>query len=88
MGDKDIACLLDHFLVSESIMMNGGELKVSVLPSARSDHWPIKLEWDNVGTNLRRPFRFEIFWLDHPDFQPLIQQWWKDFHPSEGTPIY
>ena len=62
-GDRGISFLLDRFLVSESIMMNGGELKVSVLPLAGSDHWPIKLEWENVGPNLCRHFHFENFWL-------------------------
>ena len=37
-GDRGIAYRLDHFLVSDSIMMNEGELKASVLPSAGSDH--------------------------------------------------
>ena len=68
MGDRGIACRLDHFLVSESIMINGGDLKVSVFPLAGSDHWPIKLEWENVGANLRRPFRFKKFWLLQLDF--------------------
>ena len=43
-GDRGIACRLDRFLVTESIMMSRGELKVSVLPSAGFDHWPIKME--------------------------------------------
>ena len=38
MGDRGIACRLDRFLVLESIMMNGVELKAVVLPSVRSDH--------------------------------------------------
>ena len=61
--DSGIACRLDRFLVTGSIIMNMGELKASVLPSVGSNHWPIKLEWKNVGPNLRRPFCFEKFWL-------------------------
>ena len=51
-GDRGIAFWLDRFMVSESIMMNGGELRAVVLPSAGSYHFPIKLEWDIVGVNL------------------------------------
>ena len=39
--DRSIACRLDHFLVLESIMMEGGELIAVVPPLAGSDHWPI-----------------------------------------------
>ena len=52
MGDRGIACRLDHFLVFESIMMVGGELSVVILPSSGSDHWPISLEWESVGVNI------------------------------------
>ena len=51
-GDRGITCHLDLFLVSESIMMAGGELSVVVLPLVGSDHWPISLEWESVGVNL------------------------------------
>ena len=36
--DRGIACRLDRFLVSESIMKNEGELKAPVLPLAGFDH--------------------------------------------------
>ena len=67
-GDRGIACRLDRFLLLESIMMAGGTLRVVVLPTAGSDHWPITLAWDNVGVNPCRPFRFEKFWLLQPYF--------------------
>ena len=43
-GDRGIAYHLDHFLISESIMMAGGELRAVVLPAVGSDHWTISLE--------------------------------------------
>ena len=51
-GDRGITCRLDHFLVSKSIMMNGGELRALLLPLVGSDHCSIKLEWESVGVNL------------------------------------
>ena len=56
-GDRSIACHLDHFLISEDIMMGGGQL------SAGSDHWLIILDWAIKVENLCRPFRFKKFWL-------------------------
>ena len=61
MGDRGIDYRLDRFLLSESVMMAGGEPKVVVLAVAGLDHWPISLEWENVGDNSHRPFRFEKF---------------------------
>ena len=60
-GDRGIACRLDRFLLSESIMMAGGDQRAVFMPVTGSDHWPIILEWENVGVNPRRPFRFEKF---------------------------
>ena len=68
--------------------MNGGELKASVLPSAGSDHWPIKLEWENVGPNLRRPFRFEKFRLLQPNFQEKLKEWCEGIPIIRGTKMY
>ena len=73
-GDRGIAYHLDCFLVSKSIMMNGGELKALVLPSAGYDHWLIKPEWENVGSNLCRPFSFKKIWLLQPDFQEKLKE--------------
>ena len=57
-GDRGITY---RFLVSESIMMTGVNIRAIVLTSAGPDHWPISLEWENVGVNLRRTFHFEKF---------------------------
>ena len=75
-GDKGIACRLDLFLISESIMMAGGELRAVVLPVAGSANWPIILEWENMGVNPHRTFRFEKFWLLLKDVHEKPQEWW------------
>jgi len=72
-GDRHIASRLDRFLLSEPILMEGGELVALVLPTAGSDHWPISLEWRRPGENMRRPFRFEQFWLTKEDFKPKVK---------------
>ena len=42
MADRHIACRLDRFLVSESIMESGSEIHSLVLPVVGSDHCPIE----------------------------------------------
>ena len=37
-GDRGISFRLDNFLISDSIMMVGGELRALVLPAAGSNH--------------------------------------------------
>ena len=87
-GDRNISSRLDRFLLSESILRAGGELNAVVLPMAGSDHWPIRLEWKRVGENLRRPFRMEKFWLNHPEFKNLVKQWWEDFEVPKGSVMF
>ena len=86
--DTGIACRLDIFLLSESVMMVGGTLRVVVLPAVGSDHWPISLKRDKIGEHLRRTFIFEKLWLTHLDFHPLMQQWWSDFQSPAGALTY
>ena len=83
-GDRGIACRLDRFLLSESVMMVGGNLRVVVLPMTGSDHWLVCLLMEIEGPHNKRPFRFEKFWLSLPDFKSKshdggrIRPKWKD----------
>ncbi|GKV14797.1 hypothetical protein SLEP1_g25615 [Rubroshorea leprosula] len=48
------------------------------LPRTSSDHCPILLDLKPFTHRTgSRPFRMEKFWLDHPEFQALIQQIWS-----------
>ena len=86
--DRGIAYRLDQFLLLEWVMMEGGDLKVVVFPVASSNHWPISLEWENVGVKPHKPFRFEKLWLLHPDFHEKLKEWWDSFPPIRGTRMY
>jgi len=77
-GGHSIASRLDRFLISENYFTNSGDINASVLPAAGSDHWPVCLRWGLGGRSGRRPFRFEAFWLTHPDIRGLITSWWKE----------
>jgi len=71
-----IASRLDRFLISDNAVHIGGEFTASILPFSGSDHWPIALHWNRPGSSIRRPFRFEAFWLTHPDFHEFIRTTW------------
>jgi exonuclease III len=67
-SNQHVACRLDRFLVTEETLESGSYLESLTLPKAGSDHWPLALQL-NLGEPPRyKPFRFEKFWLEHPDF--------------------
>jgi hypothetical protein len=87
-GERHIASRLDHFLVSESIMVGRGEIGATVLPTIGSDHWPICLEWWHLGEFINRPFHFEKFWLHHQEFRHLMKEWWESFPEIDGSCMF
>jgi exonuclease III len=87
-GAQHISCRLDRFLISEAIMMDGLAWNATVIDTPGSDHWPILLTLNITGTPGRKPFRFEKFWLKHPDFQTNIKTWWEEAAIQTGTPMY
>jgi len=80
-----VASRLDRFLISDNAVHIGGEFIASILPYLGSDHWPIVLNWNRPGKSTKRPFRFEAFWLTHPEFHEFIRTTWQNLNSSEGT---
>jgi exonuclease III len=87
-GIHQIACKLDRFLTSESLMLEGIATESTILNTSGSDHWPVQLRMDIPATPGKKPFRFEKFWLDHPDFQENIQTWWREAEVPRGSKMY
>eukprot|EP00253_Pinus_taeda_P032499 PITA_32499 len=56
-GERQIASRLDRFLISESLLLEGVIVESDILPSGRSDHWPISLMAAIQGTPRNKPFR-------------------------------
>ncbi|GLT46247.1 hypothetical protein SLA2020_200180 [Shorea laevis] len=53
------------------------EASVFHLPRVHSDHNPILLDLEPSKQSCgKRPFRLEKFWVDHPEFQNLVQVCW------------
>jgi hypothetical protein len=87
-GTHQIACKLDRFLISDALMLEGTAMEANILNIPGSDHWPIQLWVDVPATPGRKPFRFEQFWLDHPDFQANIQNWWREAEVQRGSKMF
>jgi hypothetical protein len=79
---------LDHFLISEAIMLDGLAWNAMVIDTPGSYHWPIVLSINISGTPGRKPFHFEKFWLTNPKFQANIKLWWEEVAIPTGTPMY
>jgi hypothetical protein len=63
-------------------------VEADILNFSGSDHWPLQLRMDIPATPGKKPFRFEKFWLDHPDFQENIQAWWREAEVPDGSKMY
>eukprot|EP00253_Pinus_taeda_P004660 PITA_04660 len=78
----------NRFLISDNSVHIGGDITAEILPHSGSDHWPISLQWQRLGNATGRPFRFEEFWLTHPDFKDFIRSTWKSVIPPEGSKMF
>jgi len=87
-GLQQVSSHLDRFLLSDNAIHLGSDFFASILPISGSDHWPISLQWTHLGNTIQRPFRFEAFWMSHPDFNNLINTEWNNFTPPEGTKMF
>lgn len=84
-GAQHIASRLDRFLVSDNAPYLGGDLIASILLLSGSDHWPIALQCNRPGNTTKRPFRFENFWLTHPEFKDFVRQTLIKYKPTGGS---
>eukprot|EP00253_Pinus_taeda_P022169 PITA_22169 len=87
-GESLIASRLDRFLILESIIMEGIIAESDILPSGGSDHWPISLIVEVQGTPRNKPFRFENFWLDHPNLLEMVKKWWSKPLEVRGSKMF
>eukprot|EP00253_Pinus_taeda_P025657 PITA_25657 len=83
-GESQVASRLGRFIISEDLMLIDKEMIARVLPFGGSDHWPVQLEVQGIGTPTNRHFRFENIWLTHTDFiRNIANLWSEDLHIRE-----
>ncbi|GKV25513.1 hypothetical protein SLEP1_g34945 [Rubroshorea leprosula] len=75
---------LDRFWCNSSCRTLFPEATVYHLPRLISDHNPILLNLTpRIPSIGKRPFRYEKFWFDHPDFIDIVDRIWS--HPHSNT---
>jgi hypothetical protein len=87
-GHQHVAYRLDHFLVTEALLESDQAMEANIVPKTGSDHWPIAFCLDLGFPPRPKPFRFEKFWLIHPNFHQLAHTWWVQAEIDHGTHMY
>ena len=87
-GKNQIARRLDCFLITERTLLEGWNIESTIMQLFSSDHWPINLNINLQTPATNRPFRFEKFWLKHPNFMAKVKQWWQETEHFSGTIMY
>jgi hypothetical protein len=71
-----------------SLMLTWKGILTSILLVVGSDHYPIYLLVNVLGSSLKKTFFFENFWLSHSDFQNNLKEWWWDSNVHDVTLMY
>lgn len=84
--ETPICCRLDRFLWTVGWEEMYPKIRQEALVRIVSDHYPIIIDsnppkWSPI------PFRFENIWLDYPNFQTIVQEWWSQME-TEGWEGY
>ena len=51
--------------------------KLEASQKVGSDHFPLILSAIKINLNKNFPFRFEKMWLQHPQFESKLVEWWS-----------
>ncbi|XLU52822.1 hypothetical protein S245_047470 [Arachis hypogaea] len=70
---------LDRVISNLDWQITFPEVVIQHLPSLKFDHSPLLLRLTSQGApnKGRRPFRFLAAWLDHPDFDNVVNRGWN-----------
>lgn len=67
---------LDRALISGHWNAMGMTYMLQDLPQAVSDHAPLKLTIEPHRNQSKRPFRFELFWLNYQETRDIVERAW------------
>ena len=87
-GASQVASKLDRFIISEDLFLSGPTMTASILPFGGSNHWPVQLKANFMGTPGNRPFRFGNAYLSHPEFTSNNDKWWREDLNIQGTRMF
>jgi hypothetical protein len=77
-GEAFIAKRLDHFLLSEDLVLSSGIFRSWVDFPFISDHAPILLQLELPPVYKAIPFKFNPVWRTEKDFITLVHKLWSD----------
>jgi hypothetical protein len=75
-------------MISETLILEGLALESSIIPKSGSDHWPMQFWIDTTSAPKFKPFKFEKFWINHPDFHELSHKWCSEETGTHGTKMF
>ncbi|KAL8167706.1 hypothetical protein V2J09_009205 [Rumex salicifolius] len=78
---------LDRVFINSEARLDWPEACVFHLPIVKPDHAPILLSMKDgcSGSRVGRPFHFECAWMEHPNFFPLMEEWWQKDKEKEAS---
>ncbi|XP_019459941.1 PREDICTED: uncharacterized protein LOC109359701 [Lupinus angustifolius] len=77
-GGRNVSKRLDRALADTNWRTVFSEAYVENLPKLHSDHCPILIRCSDDGTPIScRPFRFQVAWSTHADFEDVVRQAWS-----------
>ncbi|KAL6126088.1 hypothetical protein ACLB2K_074139 [Fragaria x ananassa] len=78
---------LDRCLSNFSWMDAWRNLECTTLPRYSSDNCPLLVSFSKLILNQRSPFRFQLMWLDNPNFLSLVSDVWQSAQ-FYGNPMF
>ncbi|XP_072952512.1 uncharacterized protein [Typha angustifolia] len=84
-GARRIWIRLNRALANTAWVSEHPECKVQHLDRGASDHAPLLLTVPAGTTRSKRPFRFELLWMEYEECQNVIQETWK--RQANGNPM-
>lgn len=78
--------MLDRFLISDHLIDKLGLKGQFVGDRSISDHLPIWIKSNKLNWG-PKSFKLFSFWMDHPDFVPIIEKDWNSFN-SHGKKMF
>lgn len=83
-----VSSRLDKLLVSKELILQGISLETNTLYSSGSNHCLVTVVAEIMGTPKNRPFSFDGFWLDHPNFVDKVKKWWQEVRVVKGSKMF